>query len=122
MPLKTKQGTESVSNDPFAGSWGRIGHESIQTIRFQKTDRWKPVTYSYPYRSLSRWEYHKSYSSEEIIIHAVTDTVTITGKNLEKIVEALDQGKLDLVREMGDESALSVSPIIVRSITVKEPS
>jgi len=119
MPLKTRQGTESVSNDPFAGPWGRIDYESIQTVRFQKTDRWKPVTYSYP---LSRWEYHKSYSSEEIIIHAVTDTVTITGKNLEKIVEALDQGKLDLVREMGDESALSVSPIIVRSITVKEPS
>jgi hypothetical protein len=78
------------------------------------------VTYSYPYRSLSRWEYRKAYSSEEIIIRAVTDTVTITGKNLEKLVEALDQGKLDLVREMGDESALSASPIIVHSISVKE--
>ena len=77
MPLKTRQGTESVSNDPFAGPWGRIDYESIQTVRFQKTDRWKPVTYSYPYRSLSRWEYHKSYSSEEIMLQAVTDNQII---------------------------------------------
>src|SRR5882762_11033804 len=125
MPLKTKQGAESASDDsPFSGPWGRIAynHESPQVIRLQKTDKWNSVTYSYPYRSLSRWKYRKSYSSEEIIIQAVTDTVTITGRNLEQLVEALDHGKLDLVWEMGDESALSTSPIIVRSIAVKEAS
>jgi hypothetical protein len=121
MPLKTRQGTESVSKDDlFSGPWGRIGHEFIQTVRFQKTDQWNSVTYSYPYRSLSRWKYRKAYSSEEIIIQAVTDTITITGRNLEKFVDALDHGKLDLVREMGEGSALSTSPIVVHSIAVKE--
>ena len=124
MPLKTRQGTESVSKDedPFSGPWGRIHYNPMQTVRFQKTDKWNSVTYSYPYRSLSRWKYRKSYSSEEIIIQAVTDAITITGRNLEKFVEALDHGKLDLVREMGDESALSASPIIVHSIAIKEAS
>ena len=83
MPLKPKPGTESVSKeyDPFSGPWDRIAfdHESPQVIRFQKTDQRNPVTYSYPYRSLSRWKYRKAYSSEEIIIQTVTDTVTITG-------------------------------------------
>jgi len=122
MPIKTRQGTESVSKneDPLSGPWGRIHDDSMQTVRFQKTDKWNSVTYSYPYRSLSRWTYRKAYSSEEIIIQAVTDTVTITGRNLEKLVEALDNGKLDLVREMGDGSALSASPIVVHSIAVKE--
>lgn len=124
MPLKPKPGTESVSknDDPFSGPWGRIHYHPMQTVRFQKTDQWNSVTYSYPYRSLSRWKYRKTYSSEEITIQAVTDTVTITGRNLEKFVEALDQGKLDLVREMGDGAALSSSPIIVHSIAVKEAS
>ena len=80
------------------------------------------MTYSYPYRSLSRWKYRKSYSSEEILLQAVTDTVTITGRNLEKLVEALDHGKLDLVREMGEGDSMSSSPIIVQSIAVKEAS
>lgn len=124
MPLKTRQGTESVSKDgdSFSGPWGRIHYNPMRTVRFQKMDKWNSMTYSYPYRSLSRWKYCKSYSGEEITIQAVTDTVTITGRNLEKFVEALDQGKLDLVREMGDESALSVSPTVVHSISVKEPS
>ena len=122
MPIKTRQGTESVSKneDPLSGPWGRIHDDFMQTVRFQKTDKWNSVTYSYPYRGLSRWKYRKSYSSEEIIIQAVTDTITITGRNLEKFVEALDNGKLDLVREMGDGSALSASPIVVHSIAVKE--
>jgi len=124
MSLKPKQGAESVSkdHDPFSGPWGRIHDDPMSTVRFQKTDKWNSVTYSYPYRSLSRWKYRKAYSNEEIIIQAVTDTVTITGRNLEKLVEALDHQKLDLVREMGDGAALSSSPIIVHSIAVKEAS
>jgi hypothetical protein len=121
MPLKTRQGTESAFSDPFAGPWGRVNSDAFgaQTVRFQKTDKWAPKTYSYPYRSFSRWEFRKSYSSDEIIIYAATDTITITGKNLERLAEALDQGKLELVREMGSESSVSDSPITVSSISVK---
>jgi len=122
MPLKEKRG--SVSEDLFSGPWGRIAydHQSTQTIRFQKTDKCNPITYSYPYRSLSRWEYHKASSGDEIIIQAVTDTVTISGDNLETLVEALDEGRLHLVREMGDEFVVSASPIRVKSIVVRGPA
>jgi hypothetical protein len=124
MSLKTKQGTESVSDQPMTGPWGRIvyDHQLPSTIRFQKMDKWRPVTYSYPYRGLSRWEYRHAHSGEEIVIQAVADTVTITGKNLERLAEALDQGTLALVREMGDEFGLSDSPIRISSIIVKGTS
>lgn len=109
MPtLKGPQGPSDESTppapkpDPWSGPWGKINPspQSAQTLRLCKgVSSAGEETHSYPYRSLSSWYWRRELQEEELKIEAGPDVITIRGKGLIRLVEALDAGELETVRE-----------------------
>ncbi len=128
MSLKPKKSQilpepPSDKPDKWTGPWGRInpGTPSFDVVRFcQGTTHAAQKTHSYPYRVISSWHWSDG-ELEELKIEASADLVTITGHGLDRIVEALDRGTLEILREVpGDISQGEESPIWITAITVAE--
>lgn len=122
-PKKSQTPSEPLNRkDGLHGPWGRINPEpqSVLTLRLcKKTPRFTEETYSYPYRVLSSWHWHGGVSEEELKIEASSDVVTIKGRGLDRIVEALDRGMLEILCENpNEETSLEGSPIGVSSIGI----
>jgi len=128
MSLKPKKSQilpEPPSDKPgkWTGPWGRInpGAPSFDVVRFCKG----PIhiaqkTHSYPYRVISSWHWIEG-ELEELKIEAGADLITVTGRGLDCIVEALDRGTLEILCEVpGDISQMEESPIWVTAITIAE--
>ena len=122
-PKKSKTPTEPVNrNDELQGPWGRINPESqsVITLRLcKKTSPFTEETHSYPYRVLSSWHWHGGGSEEELKIEASSDLVTVKGRRLDRLVEALDRNALEILREaLGGNFVESENSIWVSSINV----
>jgi hypothetical protein len=78
-------------------------------------------SFSYPYRTLSSWYWRRELQQEELKIEAGPDTVTIRGKGIVRLLDALDTGALETVRENSGatESALKNS-IVVQSLIIEK--
>jgi hypothetical protein len=107
MPLKLKKSQTlsepSATKDAFSGPWGRINPEpqSVVVLRLcKKTSPSTEETYSYPYRVLSSWHWRGVGAQEELKIEAGSELVTIKGRGLDRMVEALDRGTLEILREI----------------------
>jgi hypothetical protein len=124
MPLKLKKSQASPESssikDALSGPWGRINPEpqSIVVLRVcKKTSPSTEETHSYPYRALSCWHWRRGVADETLEIEAGSDLVTVTGRGLERLVEALDRSALEILREapnshLGElEAPLRVSSI-----------
>ena len=88
--------------DPWSGPWGKINPspQSAQTLRLCKAlSSSAEESFSYPYRSLSSWQWRRELQEEELKIEAGLDAITIRGKGLGRLVDALDTGALEIVRE-----------------------
>jgi len=88
--------------DPWSGTWGKINPspQSAQTLRLCKAlSSSAEESFSYPYRSLSSWQWRRELQEEELKIEAGLDAITIRGKGLGRLVDALDTGALEIVRE-----------------------
>jgi len=126
MPLKLKKSQTpsepSSTKDELSGPWGRINPEpqSVVVLRLcKKTSLSTEETHSYPYRALSCWHWRGGAAEEKLEIEAGSDLVTVTGRGLERLVEALDQSALELLRETPDRrSTESEDPIWVSSIGI----
>jgi hypothetical protein len=111
MPLKLKKSQTpsepSSRKDDLSGPWGRINPEpqSVVTLRLcKKTSPSTEETYSYPYRVLSSWHWRDGASDEELKIEAGSDLVTVKGRGLDRLVEALDRNSLEILYEATDGS------------------
>ena len=106
MPLKLKKSQTpsepSSVKDELSGPWGLINPEpqSVVVLRLcKKTSPSTEETHSYPYRALSCWHWRDGGTEEQLEIEAGSDLLTVTGRGLERLVEALDQNVLQILRE-----------------------
>jgi len=125
MPLKLKKSQTpskpSSVKDELSGPWGRINPEpeSVGVLRLcKKTSPSSEETHSYPYRALSCWRWRGEAAEEKLEIEAGSDLVTVTGRGLERLVEALDQSSLEILREVPDSSIETENSIRVSAITI----
>ncbi len=129
MPLKLKKSQTpsepSSTKDELSGPWGRINPEpeSVAVLRLcKKTSPSSEETHSYPYRALSCWHWRGGFAGDKLEIVAGSDLVTVTGRGLERLVEALDRNALEILREAPDnggagaEDVTWVSSIVVSRI------
>jgi hypothetical protein len=124
-PKKSQTPSEPVNRkDELHGPWGRINPEpqSVVVLRFCKKP--SPATeesYSYPYRVLSSWHWRGGVSEEELKIEAGADLVSVKGRGLDRLAEALDLNALETVQEEpAGNSAETENPIWVSSITISQ--
>jgi hypothetical protein len=130
MSLKPKKSQthpelRSAKPDKWTGPWGRInpGSPSFDVVRFcQGAAHATQETHSYPYRLISSWHWTNNASEEELKIEASADLVTVKGRGLDRIVEALDRGMLEILCEVPseipptEESAIWVSTIVITQV------
>jgi hypothetical protein len=115
--------TKSVSPDAWNGPWGRINpaSETFDVIRFCQGGPGRgQTTHSYPIRVISSWHWEEGHGDEQLRINAGADLIVVKGRGLERIVEALDRGTLELLREESDlideqNRSISISRIEIES-------
>ena len=101
--LKTRPSLdgESPLRDPWSGLWGSVVPDvkSLSMLRVELLAKdGKQETHAFAYTSLSRWLCRKSGEDEELEIHFGKQVVKIQGKGLGKLIDALDEGRLKVVR------------------------
>ena len=110
--------------DPWSGPWGKINPspQSAQTVRLCKgVSSSAEESFSYPYRSLSSWQWRRDLQREELRIEAGPDAITIRGKGLSRLVDALDTGALETVRERSSATEASLeNTILVESLIIEK--
>jgi hypothetical protein len=125
-PKKAQTLSEPVNRkDELHGPWGRINPEpqSVVALRLCKGNGSTEETTSYPYRVLASWLWRNNRDQEELRIEAGPDVVTVLGHGLARVVDALDQGALETLREppgddvLPEESPIGVSSILITKIT-----
>ena len=124
-PKKSQTPSEPVNRkDELHGPWGRINPEPQSAVVLRLCKKPSPATeesYSYPYRVLSSWHWRGGVSEEELKIEASTDLITVKGRRLDRLVEALDQTALEILREVRENSpAESENSIWVSSIAISQ--
>ena len=125
-PKKSQTPSEppSSKSDKWTGPWGRInpGSPSFDVVRFcLRPDRSPEKTHSYPYRVISSWHW-TDHSPQELKIEAGANLITIKGRGLDRIVEALDRGTLEILCEVPYEPSSMEerqSPIWISAITIE---
>ena len=127
MPLKLKKSQTpsepSSTKDELSGPWGRINPEpqSVVVLRLcKKTSASTEETHSYPYRALSCWHWRGGVDDETLEIVAGSDLVTVTGRGLERLVEALDRSSLEILREALDSTIDAENSIRVSAISITD--
>jgi hypothetical protein len=121
-PKKSQTPSEPVNRkDELHGPWGRINSEpqSVVALRLCKGSGSSEETTSYPYRVLSSWLWRNNHDQEELRIEAGPDVVTVQGNGLARVVDALDQGALETLREgLVDDVFAKESPIGISFISI----
>ena len=129
MPLKLKKSQTPSEPSPskpdnWSGPWGRINPTSagFDVVRFcQRPDRAPEQTHSYPYRVISSWHWTDNFP-QELKIQAGVDLIMVKGRGLDRIVEALDRGTLEILCEVPYEPSSMEerqSPIWISAITIE---
>jgi hypothetical protein len=101
-PKKSQAPSAPINQkDELHGPWGRINPEaqSVGALRLCKGNGDSEETTSYPYRVLSSWNWRSNHDQEELRIEAGPDVVTVLGHGLTRLVDALDVGTLEILRE-----------------------
>ena len=121
-PKKSQTPSEAVNQkDELHGPWGRINPEaqSVAALRLCKGNGSSEETTSYPYRVLSSWIWRSNHDQEELRIEAGPDVVTVLGHGLARVIDALDLGALETLREAPvDHEIIKDSPITISSISI----
>ena len=122
MPLKLRKSqvpaNAATGENELNGPWGRISPEPHAAITLRICARPSATAeelHSYPYRTLARWHWRMKNAEELLEIEAGTDLVTVKGKGLMGLVDALDQSALEILREtpaeLSDDEPTSISSI-----------
>ncbi|SDT90531.1 hypothetical protein SAMN05444156_0609 [Verrucomicrobium sp. GAS474] len=115
---KTSQKIATPSENALEGAWGTIVPPStpLDALRFSREP--EDIT-SYAYRVIVKWRW-KPGPPETIFLIAGPDLVTITGHGLKRLIDALDETRLQTVRQEGPEAS-GQRPCIL-SIQIEEGS
>lgn len=111
------------NDDPFSGAWGNMvaPGQSVLAVRFWKVKAFGEFEHhSYPYRMLSHWCWEKAIK-ETLEVYGPGGVVTVHGHCLDKLAEALDEGRLRTVIEpkSADDTVLTAG-IYVSAIDIKQ--
>jgi hypothetical protein len=121
-PKKSQVPPESVTRKGAQqGPWGRINPEahSVVALRLCKGNGNREETTSYPYRVLSSWIWCSNHEQEELRIEAGPDVVIVLGHGLARVVDALDLGALETLRETSvDDDLMTETSIGISSISI----
>ncbi|HEV3272844.1 MAG TPA: hypothetical protein VGZ93_11740 [Candidatus Methylacidiphilales bacterium] len=103
MSLKTRPlaDGESPLCDPWSGLWGSVvpDAKSLSMLRVElPAQNGKQETHAFVYSSLSRWLCRKTGEDEELEIHFGKQLVKVQGRGLGKLIDALDEGRLKILR------------------------
>ena len=120
--LKTRPSSddESPLRDPWSGLWGRVVPDvkSLSMLRVElPAPNGKQETHAFAYSSLSRWLSRKAGENEELEIHFGKQSVKVQGRGLGKLIDALDEGRLKLIRICPSE--LNQAQPWIKELTVK---
>jgi len=101
--LKTRPSLdgESPLRDPWSGLWGSVVPDvkSLSMLRVElPAQNGKQETHAFAYSGLSRWLCRKTGEDEELEIHFDKQVVKVQGRGLGKLIDALDEGRLKLIR------------------------
>jgi hypothetical protein len=90
---------EAMEGDEWHGRWGRIAAtpHSVEVVSFVFGRNGQEI-HSYPYRTLSRWAW-KAGPPETLDILGGRERITICGRGLQRLAEALEHGQLRVARE-----------------------
>jgi hypothetical protein len=103
MSLKTRPSADGQSplHDPWSGLWGIVVPDvkSLSMLRVElPAQNGKLETHGFAYCSLARWSCRKTGEDEELEIHFGKQLVKVQGRGLSKLIDALDEGRLKLLR------------------------
>lgn len=117
MSLKPQPNRVVPTTEPAAPAWGIVADapENVAVVRFDTPSG----SHSYPYHTLARWTL--SPAADELRIHASREVITVRGRGLSALRDALDEGRLKLVRATPERYAGLRSGPAVQSIEVNEP-
>lgn len=98
--------------------WGRLVDEGklAAVVRFVTPQQ----TVSLPVHGLIWWVWTPG-GAESLVVHTSGATITITGRKLDAVRDALDSGRLQQVQVMTERGALAVTGPIIRGITITIP-
>jgi hypothetical protein len=115
MSLKPQPDRPAIAA-PTPTSWGILAEpgEAVSSIRFECADG----AYSYPYHTLARWVL-QSMPPETLVIHANNDSITIHGRQLATIRDALDAGRIRVLRLPAERYAESKLGPVVTLLSVE---
>ncbi len=95
-----------------------VSSHPVPVVRFE----WRDRSVSYVQSEIRQWEFTALGTEDRIRIRAGSDLVTLAGSHLLPLRNALDQQRVQLVREQaGPHGLLSAEPT-VRSIQVEKPA
>lgn len=110
-------------DDPFSGSWGNMvppGKAALAVRFFKNASSGASEHHSYPYRMLSHWCWKKE-TKETLEVNVPGGVVTVQGSNLDKLAEALDEGRLHTVIEPKNANdAVQPVGIYVSAIDIRQ--
>ena len=103
---------------PAPPTWGVLADsgEPATVIRFESADG----AYSYPYHALTRWVLQVG-EPQTLVIEAGADRVIVRGRELEVVRDALDAGRLRVLRIAEERYFLTEAGVVVAELNV-EPS
>lgn len=111
--------TESSLTDPWSGLWGSVvaDKKSMAMLRLElPTEHGTQAIHGLTYGSLSRWLWHKNDELEMLELRFGTTVVKIAGKGLDTLTDAVDEGRLKLLRVCPKEAFHSA--LWIKSIKV----
>jgi hypothetical protein len=112
MSLKTRPSADGQSplHDPWSGLWGSVvpDAKSLSMLRVElPAQNGKLETHGFAYSSFARWSCLKTGEEEELELHFGKQLVKVQGRGLSKLIDALDEGRLKLLRTCPIEVASS---------------
>ena len=121
--LKTRPSSdgESPLRDPWSGLWGSVVPDvkSLSMLRVElPAQNGKQETHAFAYSGLSRWLCRKTGEDEELEIHFGKQLLKVQGRGLGKLIDALDEGRLKLIRTCPAEMNQALPWI--KELTVKD--
>ena len=124
--LKTRPSSddESPLRDPWSGLWGSVVPDvkSLSMLRVElPAPNGKQETHAFAYSSLARWLCRKSGEDEELEIYFGKQAVKVQGRGLAKLIDALDEGRLKLIR-VCPAATNQATPLIARIEVGTDPS
>jgi hypothetical protein len=123
MSLKTRPSVDGQSplHDPWSGLWGVVvpDAKSLSMLRVElQTKEGKQEMHAFAYSTLSWWVCRRVTDQEEWEISFGKQCLRVEGRGLERLMDALDEGRLKLIRP--SSSIFGDDQPWIKELTIRE--